>query len=131
MAFKGIISQLSLPKSLLGVRYERVLKTGSLETDPIAHLWVDINRKGCAMVDHIGVAPSHQGQGLGTRLLQEFIAFARKHPKINQIVLQDVSHSARTGQRSSLYQRLGFLPGKQPGHWQLDVTSYSGIRPVR
>lgn len=56
----------------------------------------------------IGVLPEHQGQGIGTRLLQELIHTARQTPGVRAVAL-DTENPANVPR----YQKLGFLATKQ------------------
>ena len=64
--------------------------------------WACERRVDSVYLAYIGIAPSHQGRGIGTRMLRELLAIAREQGVPLRL------HVLRTSRARRLYERLGF-----------------------
>jgi ribosomal protein S18 acetylase RimI-like enzyme len=85
-------------------------------------------RTSCLYVAHVGVAPSFQGRGIGTRLLQH----AGREARMQGLHRLSLDVSARNPGAQRLYERLGFhvvetresFDGSMPDHHYMERTLY-------
>jgi ribosomal protein S18 acetylase RimI-like enzyme len=90
-------------------RFDVILASGA----PVGRLYVDRGDREIRLID-IALLPEHRGAGIGSALLAELIAEARRAQKPLSI------HVERDNPAQRLYRRLGFAPtGTETGVYQL------------
>lgn len=122
-----------------GLRY-KVLRSGRfgdvgmIEYAPGNHAWRPVEAQGCLVIHCLWVQAKHQGQGLGTKLLESCLEDARKSGCLGVAVVTS-SDSLMAG--SGLFIKAGFVPvdraagcsAASAGSYELLVRKFEGAAP--
>jgi predicted GNAT family acetyltransferase len=105
-----------------------------IEYAPGNHAWRPVEAQGCLVIHCLWVQAKHQGQGLGTKLLESCLEDARKSGCLGVAVVTS-SDSLMAG--SGLFIKAGFVPvdraagcsAASAGSYELLVRKFEGAAP--